>query len=129
MIIQLTKFWITSMAESKSIGAQTEDSRSWTTSVRGEVRTYAGGRQRAIGSLGAATVWKVTLVEVPYDEVILLETWMGQGVTVFVRDHRGQSMYATFFSVERQEHKSQTYGASRYKIAVEFHQVDVVEGA
>ncbi len=129
MILQLTKFWITSMAESKSIGAQSlDDGRPYATSVRGEVRTYAGGRQRAVGSLGSSTTWKVTLVEMPLTEVILLETWMAQGVTVFARDHRGQSMYATFFSVERGEHKSQLYPNARYTATLELQRVDVVEG-
>lgn len=129
MIIQLKKFWITSMAESKSIGAPSEDrSQGMTTSVQGQVRTYAGGRQRAIGSLGQSQIWKVKLLELPYEEVLLLETWMSQGVTVFARDHRGQSMYGTFFSVERGELKSQTWQNARYTATIELQRVDVVEG-
>ncbi len=126
--MQLTRFWLTSLTEYKSIGAQTEDNRPWDSSVRGEVRTYAGGRQRAVGSLGASETWRVTLVELPYEDVVLLRTWMNQGITVFARDHRGQAMYCTFFSVPVEEHKSQTWQAARYKVALELHRVDVVEG-
>ncbi len=128
MILQLTKFWITNVVTLDSIGAQSEETRPWQSAVKGEVRTYAGGRQRAVGSIGKSTTWKVTLVELTQTEAELLEEWMSQGVTVFARDHRGQAMYATFFSVGRGETKSQTWQFARYTAEIEFHRVDVVEG-
>jgi hypothetical protein len=128
MIVQLTAFWLTNVVTQVSIGAQSEPSRPWSAAVKGEVRTYAGGRQRAIGSVGRSSSWKVTLVELTQEQAELLEAWMDQGVTVFARDHRGQSMYATFFSVDRGEALAQVYTAARYSVTVELQRVDVVEG-
>jgi hypothetical protein len=128
MIVQYTAFWITNTVTQESIGAQSDPDRNWQSSVKGEVRTYAGGRQRAVGSLGASTVWQVRLVELTQVQVETLEQWMRQGVTVFARDHRGQAMYGTFFAVERGEHPAGLVAYARYSAAVEIQYVDVVEG-
>lgn len=128
MIVQLTKFWLTALTDGVSVSGQSADGRPFQSSVRGEVRTYAGGRQRAVGSVGRSATWQIQLEELTLDQVIQLETWMGEGITVFARDHRGQSMYATFFGVDRGERKSQTWQNSRYTATIQLHRVDVVEG-
>jgi hypothetical protein len=128
MIVQLTKLWLTNTVNAVHLAAQTDPTRTWTASVKGEVRTYAGGRQRAVGSIGRANVWKFTLVELTQSQCETLEDWMNQGVTVLARDHRGQSMYGTFFGVERAENMSQLYPYATYTAAIELQRVDVVEG-
>lgn len=126
--VQLTKMWMTNVVSQDQLGAQTDDSREQTYSVRGEIRTYAGGRQRAVGSLGAAGSWKYTLVELTLDQVNTLRTWMAAGVTVFARDHRGQSMYGTFFEVGVKENKSALWQNATYTADITLQRVDVVEG-
>lgn len=128
MILQLTKFWLTNVVTQEMLGAQSDPARSWTSAVKGEVRTYASGRQRAVGSVGRSTTWKFTLVELTLNQVEMLETWMDQGVTVLARDHRGQHMYGTFFAVEKAENKAQLYPAATYTASIELQRVDVVEG-
>lgn len=128
MIVQLTKMWLTHVVTQESLGSQTAPSRSWSAAVKGEVRTYAGGRQRAVGSVGRSNSWKFTLVELTQAQAELLEAWMDQGVTVFARDHRGQSMYGTFFGIDRAENMAQLYPNATYTATIELQRVDVVEG-
>jgi hypothetical protein len=128
VIVQLTRMWITNVVTEEHVSAQTDPTRSWSASVRGEVRSYAGGRQRAVGSIGKSNVWKFVLEELSLATCELLETWMNQGITVLARDHRGQFMYGTFFAVERSENMAQTYEFATYTAAIELQRVDVVEG-
>lgn len=127
MQVILTKVWVMNLSTGEMVGAGSDPARSWTASVEGAVRKYAGGRQRAVGSIGLANVWKVTLVELTQAQCELFETWMKQGVTVLVRDARGQSLYGTFFSVDRGENFA-VYPFATYTAAIEFDRVDVVEG-
>lgn len=128
MLCQLTKFWITNVTTQQHLGRNTAPDRSRSASVQGEVRRYAGGRMRAVGVLGTAATWGVTLVELTLADVVLLELWMSQGVTVFARDHRGAFMYGTFFQVDRDELKSVTYPLAVYTASIQIQRVDVVEG-
>jgi hypothetical protein len=126
--VQYTKMWLTSVVSQESIGAWTDEDRESTYGVAGEIRTYAGGRQRAVGSVGASGQWKRTLVELTAADVALLRTWMENGVTVFARDHLGQAMYATFFDVGVKENKSQTWQAATFRADITLQRVDVSEG-
>ncbi len=128
MIVQLTKMWLTNVVSMESVGAQTAPDREQTHSVQGEIRTYAGGRQRAVGSIGAAGTWKFTLVELTLAQVSLLRAWMESGVTVFTRDHRAQSMYGTFFELSIHENAAQTYAFATYSADITLQRVDVTEG-
>jgi hypothetical protein len=127
MIVILNKVWLVNLATGEMLGVQSDPARSWSGKVDGAVRKYAGGRQRAVGSVGLANAWKVTLVELTQAQAELLETWMASGVTVFARDARGQAMYATFFAVDRAENFG-VYPSATYDCAVELDRVDVVEG-
>ncbi len=125
--VQLTKLWLTNVVTGEMLGAQSDPDRSQTYAVAGQVRTYAGGRQRAVGSVGASGAWKFTLVQLTLTQTLTLRTWMEAGVTVLARDHRAQSMYGTYFQVEVGEVKG--IGANTtYTAALELQQVDVVEG-
>jgi hypothetical protein len=127
VIVILSKIWLVNVTTLEILGAQSDPARSWTGSVEGAVRKYAGGRQRAVGSLGLSNVWKFTLVELTQTQCELLETWMAQGVTVLARDARGQSMYGTFFAVNRGENFG-VYPYATYTAGIELNRVDVVEG-
>jgi hypothetical protein len=128
VIVQLSKLWLTNVVSLESIGAGSDPKRAQAYSVKGEIRTYAGGRQRSVGSIGAAGQWSFTLVELTLTQVNTLRTWMASGVTVFARDHRGQSMYGTFFAVDVGENMAQTIAYATYTADVALQRVDVVEG-
>lgn len=125
--IALTKMWLVNAVTAETVSAQTDQDRSQTYSVSGAVRTYANGRQRAVGSVGLAGSWKFTLVEMTLTQVDVLTAWMDAGVTVLARDHRGQSMYGTFFAVNVGENMGQGLAAT-YTAAIELQAVTVVEG-
>lgn len=127
MMVALTKVWVTNVTTGDMVGAQSDPTRTWKSTVDGSVRKYAGGRMRAVGSLGHAIAWTLTLVELTQAQCEQLETWMAQGVTVFVRDARGQSMYGTFFELDRTENFG-VYPTATYTATMEIDRVDVVEG-
>lgn len=123
VVVTYDRMWLTNTVTLEHLGARTDRAREWTSSVQGEIRTYAAGRQRAIGSIGASAQWGFTLMQLLLPQVETLETWMEAGVTVFARDNRGQHMYGTFFTVTRTELTYTTYGA-----AIVVQHVDVEEG-
>lgn len=130
MIVQLTRLWMTSVVTGESFGWYTDPNREQTYSVKGEIRTYAGGRQRAVGSVGQSGSWRFTLKELALTDIAQLREWMDAGVTIFARDHRGQSMYGTFFEVGVGENPAVTYNSplNLYTAGITLQAVDVVEG-
>jgi hypothetical protein len=127
MIVTLTQFWLFSVVTQDSLAAYTDQDRGQSFSVAGAIRTYAGGRQRAVGTIGMAGQWAYTLVELNQTKVELLKSWLKSGVTVLARDHRGQAFYATFFTVDVTEKVGQG-STSDYEAKITFQLVDVVEG-
>lgn len=125
--IQLTKMFLTNVVSIETLAAQTDPARSQTYSVAGDVRTYAGGRQRGVGSVGLSGSWKFVLVELTLTQIGVMRAWMTAGVTVLARDHRGQSMYGTFFQVDVGENMGMGT-ASTYTASIELKSVTVVEG-
>jgi hypothetical protein len=125
--VALSKLWMTNVVTGEMFSAQTVPGRSQSFAVGGSIRTYAGGRQRAIGSTGASGSWKFSLAELSLTQAQTLRAWMATGVTVLARDHRGQSMYGTFFAVELDENFGSGTLAT-YVAAIELLAVDVVEG-
>jgi hypothetical protein len=128
MIVQLTKMFLANIVTQELLSAQTVPSKSQSFGVKGEIRTYAGGRQRAIGSTGMSGQWQFTLVELSQTNTETLKTWMSSGVTVLARDHRGQSMYGTFFDLGIAENMTQLYPTASYTAQITLQAVDVVEG-
>jgi hypothetical protein len=120
--------WLTNVVTIEHLSAQTATDRKRQYAVPGQIRTYAGGRQRSVGSFGMARSWSFTLVELTQGQYETLTGWMDVGVTVFARDHRGQSMYGTFFSLDVGENPSQTWQYATYTADVTLQAVDVVEG-
>jgi len=103
-ILTLTKVWLNLVSSGDAISAQSSVERSREHSLSGQVRTYAGGRQRAVSQAGEVGSFEVTLRFLPFATVEKLRTWLGQ--TVYVRDARGQAFYGVFFSVPITEHRS-----------------------
>jgi hypothetical protein len=127
VIVNLTRMWLVNVVTVETLSAQTDPTRSQSYSVDGAVRTYAGGRQRAVGSVGLHGSWKFTLVELVLSQIDTLQAWMDAGITVLARDHRGQSMYGTFFQIDVGENMG-TGLLSTYTAALELQTVSVVEG-
>lgn len=107
-ILTLAKLWINLLVDGSSISAYSTD-RSGSYALDGEVRTYAGGRQRAITAEGAKRQFQFTLPSVTLATVEQLEAWAGRAVQV--RDHRGQRFFGTYFGVARGELADGTYSA------------------
>lgn len=125
--VTLDRLWVLNRVTGELVSALTDPSRDQSWSVAGAIRTYAGGRQRGISTAGLAGQWSMTLVECNLTTFQQFRNWMGQGVTVLLRDHRGQSMNATFFGVDAEEIIGS--GATAvYKLKINFLRVDVVAG-
>lgn len=103
-ILALTKVWLTRLDSGISVSAQSGVDRAREHSIAGEVRTYAGGRQRAVSQAGEQGKFSVTLRFLSFATVETLRSWIG--VPVFVRDARGQSFTGVFFTVPITEHRS-----------------------
>lgn len=126
--VLLTKMWLTNVTSLEMIGLQTGPERPRNYQARGEVRFYGAGRKRSIKRAGMAQTWKFTLQEMTLTQVETLRQWSDDGVTVLARDHRGQSMYGSFYEIEIDERLSQTPSGAFYTAAITLQQVDVVEG-
>lgn len=94
--LTLTAVWLNLVSTGESVSAPSTG-RSQSYSMDGEVRTYAGGRQRFIGQEGEHGQFTVTLRLLSLATVTRLRTWKGQ--TVLFRDRRGQLMYGVFTQV------------------------------
>lgn len=102
--LTLTRVWVNRLDTGASVSAQSGVGRSREHSISGEVRGYAGGRQRAVSQAGERGKFEVTLRFLPAVTVELLRTWVG--VPVQIRDARGQRFSGVFFAVPIVEHRS-----------------------
>lgn len=101
--LNLNKVWINRLDTGAAISAPTAPGRPRNTTKLGEVRTYAGGRQRAITQAGRRGSFAFTLRMVPLATVQLLEDWLG--VPVQVRDHKGQLFTGVYFEAPGTEYR------------------------
>jgi hypothetical protein len=99
-MLELDRVWITHIDSGLQVAAYSAD-RSGGRAIPGEVRTYAGGRRRAIIGEGVTGTVAFRLRSVPPADIATLEAWMGD--LVRWRDWRGQKFYGAYFAVERQE--------------------------
>jgi len=119
----LTRCWVNRLATGDAVSAQSAPDRSRRHEMDGEVRTFAGGRQRSITSLGERGAFSFVLVDVSLTTVDLLRTWIGQPVQV--RDHRGQRFFGVFYTVSPVEAKEPTL----YHVPISLRVITVAEGA
>lgn len=94
--LTLDRVWVNRLDSGEAVSAGSWD-RSQNYEKPGEVRNYAGGRQRAISTPGERGTFAFTLRKVPLPAVNTLRAW--KGLPVQVRDHRGQRWFGVFFSV------------------------------
>lgn len=94
--LTLNRVWINLLPTGEAVSAPSNDrTRSYET--KGEVRTYGGGRQRAILSEGTAVTFTFSLRLLSWAQVQTLIGWIGR--TVQVRDNRGTRYFAVFTAV------------------------------
>lgn len=101
--LTLTQLWINRMDTGEGYGYYTTD-RGIAKSSDGEVRTYAGGRRRAITKAGVNSTFQVTVRQLTLVQKTLLESWIG--LSLEIRDHRGQRWVGVFFDVKTVEWKA-----------------------
>ncbi len=95
-ILQLDRVWL-HLVSTGEAAAAFSTGRGRDHAMDGEVRTYAGGRQRAVGTEGVKGQYAVTLRLLSKSTVEKLESWIGQHVQL--RDHRGQRFFGAYFAV------------------------------
>jgi hypothetical protein len=121
---------LTNTVTADQISAYTDPSRERVDTVAGEVRSYAGQvpRRRAVGSFSASSVWRFTMMRLPYSDVELAREWLNTGVTVLARDHLGQYMYGVFFELSTPESAGRHgYATARWNADITLQYVDFVE--
>jgi len=121
--LTLDRVWINRLDSGEAISAQSAPGRARSSSKDGEVRTYAGGRQRSITQAGVRGRFEVTLVQVTFADLARLESWMG--VPVQLRDHRGQWFTGVFFEVPAVEHRD---NRDRYDVPLSLRTITTPEG-
>ena len=120
--LNLTKVWINQLADGAAISAQSAVQRARGHDVAGEVRTYAGGRQRAISTAGERGKFTFAMVDVSLATVEALRGWITHPVQV--RDHRGQRFFGVYFAVAVLEARDPAF----YNVAIELQTTTTVEG-
>ena len=121
-LITLTKLWINLAETGESVAAQS-NSRTANRSSEGDVRQYAGGRQRAVTTVGLQGKYAFTLVRISFAQLRKLEEWVGQ--TVCVRDNRGNKFFGVYFSVPWEEPDREP---DEYNCTISLEEVTFVEG-
>ncbi len=121
-IIRLTK-WFINLAESGEWVAAGSVERSGARSSDGEVTKFAGGRKRSLSVEGQRGEVSFTLVDVPYADVVTLETWKGR--TVCIRDNLGKKFFGVFYEVPWSEPGK---GQDLYSLDLTVQEVDFTEG-
>ena len=96
--LTLTKIFVNLMATAVSVSAQSAPARTQEYAAAGDVRTYGGGRQRAVQTQGEAGIYNFQLRQVSAADLLTLRTWMGQ--TVEVRNHKGERYVGTYFDLK-----------------------------
>ncbi len=118
----LNKTWVNLYTTGESVTAWRSGDDSDVQTAAGEVRTYAGGRQRAITAEGLQVSWTFTLIGMTVTATNTLREWLGQ--TVVVRDNRGRRVFGVLFECPRRPWKEQL---DTYDVEVTIRGVDAAE--
>ncbi|MGW3608936.1 hypothetical protein ACWD6N_03455 [Micromonospora sp. NPDC005163] len=120
--VSLTRMWVNRVDSGEAVSAYSID-RSRTHGIAGEVRAYAGGRQRSIAVEGERGEWSFTLRRLTLADIDTLRAW--EGVLVQVRDHRGQREFGVIYDVPQVEY---VHDAARYDVGLTLRMVTAAEG-
>lgn len=119
--LTLQKVFINLLSTGDSVAAPSTG-RSQTYNLDGEVRTFAGGRQRYVSKEGEHGTFAVTLRRLTLVQIATLRSW--QGLTVQLRDRRGQLFNGVFSSVGI----SREWPDLLYDVEIPLRMVSVDEG-
>ena len=133
-VIYLTKIWVNRMDTGEGVSGYTTPERTRSSAIAGDTRTYAGGRRRSVSSKGIMGEFGFQVEQLADKDVQKLEAW--KGVTVQVRDHRGQRFVGTYYEVKILERPWTANGAfdkamqgtPLYRAALILKTVSYVEG-
>lgn len=119
----LPKVFINRIDTGEYVSAFSAPGRTRVKEITGEVRQYAGGRQRSFSQVGTSGQWACKLRDLTLSTVETLEEWMGREVQI--RDHRGQLFNGVFYSVPVEEHKA---APTLYDVTLTFRLITVPAG-
>lgn len=121
--LTLTKLWINLLSTGEAVSAQTQPGRPSTFSLKGEVLSFAGGRQRSVVAEGESGTFTFTLQDVTLTQRDTLRLWFG--LNVIVRDHRGQMFTGVFYAASVAE---RIYEPTLYEITITMQTTTTAEG-
>lgn len=115
--VTLDRLWLHTASDLSTYRRFFTSGRSDDRSITGDVRTYANGRLRIVSRVGAKQQLGVTLEQVTDADLVTLESW--RGVLLYLRDHRGRTLFGTYFSMKVDDYLDR----SGYAVSVTFQQV------
>ena len=121
--VELSYTWVNLLSTGESVKGYTARGRSHGRQRDGEVRRLAGGRFRAVGTLGVRRTQNFTLRDISQDDLDQLESWVGQ--VVIARDNRGRRMFGVFWSVDYQDRMSPDH----FDVSLNLTEVTYEEGS
>lgn len=122
-ILTLTKAWLNLLDTGVGVSFYTGKEKSLTRSIKGEVRQYASGNQRAISAKGVKGVFSFTAMRLTQTNIDTLDTWLGQAV--IYRDTRSRAIFGVFFDLSTTDNSNPNY----FTASITLNQVTYVEGA
>jgi hypothetical protein len=120
--VDLAYTWVNLLSTGESVKGYTARGRSHDRAGDGETRRMAGGRFRAIGTLGTRRSQQFAIRDLSLADVDTLESWIGQ--TVVIRDNRGRRMFGVYWSVPTSDRMDPNY----YDVALSVTEVTYEEG-
>lgn len=104
--LTLTKIWLNLLATGEAVSAYSSAGRRHQHATEGEVRGYAGGRQRSFTVVGESTTVPFELRDVTAVTLLTIRAWTGQAVQF--RDHRGQVWTGVYFAQDVADRDNET---------------------
>ncbi len=121
--VDLAYTWVNLLSTGESVKGYTAKGRQHGRAGEGETRRMAGGRFRAVGTLGVRRTQAFAMRDLSLDDIETLELWIGQ--TVLVRDNRGRRMFGVYWSVPTTDRKDPNY----YDVQLDVTEVTYEEGS
>ena len=113
-VLLLTKLWINRVDTGEAVTGYSDPDRPQTFTTDLHVRAYASGRRRSVTAAGENGEIPFRLVDIDLATVVTLRSW--KGVTVQVRDHRGQKWFGAFADVDVDEYTDPSRYAARFTL-------------
>lgn len=119
--VELGRTWVTLLSTGQSVNGWTGRGRVHSRKREGEVKRLAGGRFRAVSTLGVRKSQDFVLRDLAEADITLLEEWQGQ--TVIIRDNRGRRMFGVYWDLNFIDRVDPTY----YDVALSVTEVSYEE--